>query len=322
MQRPAADVSETAPSQPFSIEKSSAIKIIAVFSVLMFIVAYAVWVERKVSAAIQDRRGPNRVGIFGLMQRLDRATWIAAGAKSTERVVYVFTDADCPYCNDLWKAMQTARAPDVQIRYLLVAVSAGGPSGTSAFLVYAIAYTLMTIGAFAVLQAKGRAGESDVTIDDLSGLATRHPWLAFGLAVCMLSLLGFPGTAGFIGKWYILIAVTSSGQNVLAAILVLTSVVSAGYYLPVIMAMYIKPEPDETAHLDVLASLGRGFLYQIADRLLRLAHPRLVHERNVLIERLDLALDDLLDHVLRLPFRFRLSRAVLEPHHLARLGDI
>jgi thiol:disulfide interchange protein DsbG len=58
----------------------------------------------------------------GLMQRLDRATWIAAGAKTSERVVYVFTDADCPYCNDLWKAMQTARAPDVQIRYLLVAV--------------------------------------------------------------------------------------------------------------------------------------------------------------------------------------------------------
>jgi thiol:disulfide interchange protein DsbG len=58
----------------------------------------------------------------GLMQRLDRATWIATGAKSNERVVYVFTDADCPYCNDLWKAMQSARAPDVQVRYLLVAV--------------------------------------------------------------------------------------------------------------------------------------------------------------------------------------------------------
>ncbi len=88
-------------------------------------------------------------------------------------------------------------------------------------------------------------------IDDLSGLAARRPWLAFALAICMLSLLGFPGTAGFIGKWYVLIAATSAGQNALAAILVLTSVVSAGYYLPVIMAMYMKPEPTEAAHVDV-----------------------------------------------------------------------
>jgi NADH-quinone oxidoreductase subunit N len=135
--------------------------------------------------------------------------------------------------------------------YLLVAVTAGGAAGTSAFLVYVIAYTLMSIGAFAVLAAKGRAGESDVMIDDLAGLAGRRPWLAFALAVCMLSLLGFPGTAGFIGKWYILIAATSAGQNTLAAILVLTSVVSAGYYLPVIMAMYMKSEPHEGAHRDV-----------------------------------------------------------------------
>ncbi|HLZ44395.1 MAG TPA: NADH-quinone oxidoreductase subunit N [Gemmatimonadales bacterium] len=134
--------------------------------------------------------------------------------------------------------------------YLLVAVSAGGAAGTSAFLVYIVAYTLMTVGAFAVLAAKGRSGESDVTIDDLSGLATRRPWMSFALAICMLSLLGFPGTVGFIGKWYILIAATSGGQNLLAAILVLTSVVSAGYYLPVIMAMYMKPEPIEGAHVD------------------------------------------------------------------------
>jgi len=135
--------------------------------------------------------------------------------------------------------------------YLLVAVTAGGVAGTSAFLVYIVAYTLMSLGAFAVLSAKGRGGESDVMIDDLSGLAARRPWLAFALAICMLSLLGFPGTAGFIGKWYILIAATSAGQNALAAILVLTSVVSAGYYLPVIMAMYMKPEPTEAAHVDV-----------------------------------------------------------------------
>src|ERR671936_2459299 len=75
----------------------------------------------------------------------------------------------------------------------------------------------------------------------------------------MLSLLGFRGTAGFIGKWYILIAATNAGQNVLAAILVLTSVISAGYYLPVIMAMYMKPAPAPDAHKGVgLAPAAAG----------------------------------------------------------------
>jgi NADH-quinone oxidoreductase subunit N len=139
--------------------------------------------------------------------------------------------------------------------YLLVAVASGTAAGRSAFLVYLVAYTLMSLGAFALLAAKGRRGESDVLIDDLAGLAAQRPWLAFALATCMLSLLGFPGTAGFIGKWYILVAATGAGDNLLAALLVLASVVSAGYYLPVIMAMYMKPEPSDGAHAG--ARLGR-----------------------------------------------------------------
>src|SRR5260370_23050175 len=106
-----------------------------------------------------------------------------------------------------------------------------------------------------MLAAKGRGGERDVLIDDLAGLSARRLWLAFALAVCMLSLLGFPGTAGFIGKWYILVAATTAGQVGLAAILVLTSVVSAGYYLPVIMAMYMQPASSAAAHTAI--RLGR-----------------------------------------------------------------
>ncbi len=139
--------------------------------------------------------------------------------------------------------------------YLLVAVAAGTSVGAAAFIFYLVAYTLMTIAAFALLAAKGRNGERDVLIDDLAGLGQERPWLAFALAICMLSLLGFPGTAGFIGKWYILVAATTAGQNVLAAVVVLTSVVSAGYYLPVIMAMYMKPEPFAQAHAGM--RLGR-----------------------------------------------------------------
>ncbi len=139
--------------------------------------------------------------------------------------------------------------------YVLVAVATGTAYGTAAFVFYLVAYTLMTLGAFALLAAKGRNGERDVLIDDLAGLAVRRPWAAFAMAVCMLSLLGFPGTAGFIGKWYILVAATGAGQGVLAALLVLASVISAGYYLPVVMAMYMKPEPFDQSHAGM--RLGR-----------------------------------------------------------------
>jgi NADH-quinone oxidoreductase subunit N len=64
----------------------------------------------------------------------------------------------------------------------------------------------------------------------------------------MMSLLGFPGTAGFIGKWYILLAAVTAGKAWLAAVLVLTSLISAGYYLPVVMAMYMRPAPFANAH--------------------------------------------------------------------------
>ncbi len=142
--------------------------------------------------------------------------------------------------------------------YLLVAVAVGNAQGTAAVLFYLAAYGLTTLAAFALLAAKGRAGESEVQIDDLAGLSTDRPWLAFALAVCMLSLLGFPGTAGFIGKWYILVAATAAGKAWLAAVLVLTSVVSAGYYLPVIMAMYMRPTPFAQAHAGVrFARLGQ-----------------------------------------------------------------
>src|ERR1051326_4205230 len=113
--------------------------------------------------------------------------------------------------------------------YLLAAVAAANSLGAGAFLFYALVYTLMTIGAFAVLAMVGRSGEREVLIDDLTGLAWRRPWLAVGTAVFMLSLLGFPGTAGFMGKWFILQSILDAQQQTLAVILVLGSVLSAGY---------------------------------------------------------------------------------------------
>jgi NADH-quinone oxidoreductase subunit N len=135
--------------------------------------------------------------------------------------------------------------------YMLVAVWTGTHVGAGAVLLYLLAYGLTTLASFGFLTALGRGGERDVSYDDIAGLAASRPAIAFGLSVCMLSLLGFPGTVGFIGKWYILTATVAEGQMILPVILVLASVLSAGYYLPVVMAMYMRPSPSAERHAAV-----------------------------------------------------------------------
>ncbi len=131
--------------------------------------------------------------------------------------------------------------------YLLVAVWPGSRLGAAALLMYLLAYGITTLAAFGILAMLGRGGERDVTVDDIAGLASQRPWMAFAMAICMLSLLGFPGTFGFIAKWLVLSSAVFEGQWLLAVVMVLASVVSAGYYLPVIMAMYMRDaEPGVT----------------------------------------------------------------------------
>ncbi|MBW8773372.1 MAG: NADH-quinone oxidoreductase subunit N, partial [Gemmatimonadetes bacterium] len=122
--------------------------------------------------------------------------------------------------------------------YILIAVRPGTSYGVSAVWLYLAAYTLTSIVTFGVLQSLGRSGERDVTLDRIAGLAEERPWLAFAMTIGMLSLLGFPGTFGFMGKWWLLNASIADGERMLPVVLVLTSVVSAGYYMPVIMSMY------------------------------------------------------------------------------------
>ncbi len=132
--------------------------------------------------------------------------------------------------------------------YLLVALWPGTSPGLTAVVVYLVAYVLTSLIAFGILSVLGRGGEREVTLDTIAGLAAQRPWMAFGLAVAMLSLLGIPGTMGFIGKWAILGAVVQEKHYLLAVVLVVTTLVSAGYYLPVIMAAYMRDPGSDTAH--------------------------------------------------------------------------
>ena len=135
--------------------------------------------------------------------------------------------------------------------YILVAMVVGTPLGSSAFMFYLFAYTMATLGAFAVIVAMGAAGEDRMGVEEYAGLWNVRPGLAAAMAVFMLALLGFPifGGIGFFAKWYVLQAAlqTPAPQTRLAIILVLTSVLSAGYYLYVVMVMFMKPRATTAA---------------------------------------------------------------------------
>jgi len=123
----------------------------------------------------------------------------------------------------------------------------GTAQGAGAVAFYLVAYTLMTLGAFGVILMLERRGEEADQIADLTGLAWRSPALAVAMAVFMVSLAGLPPTAGFIAKFYVFAAALDAGQTALAVIGVLTSVVSAYFYLRVAYTMFTgEPRPEIT----------------------------------------------------------------------------
>ncbi len=143
--------------------------------------------------------------------------------------------------------------------YVLVAVVVGTSTGSSAFLFYLVAYTLATMGAFAVVMAVSAKGERRQQISDYAGLWRVRPWLALAMAVYMLALLGFPivGGIGFFAKYYVIDAALEQSKNYLAIWLVLTSVVSAGYYLYVVMVMFMRPRPQDAPELPIVSGATR-----------------------------------------------------------------
>ena len=132
--------------------------------------------------------------------------------------------------------------------YLLIAALAMSDLGRSAFLFYLFGYTLATLGAFAVVGAVSKRNEGRLNLADYSGLWHERPWLALAMAVFILALLGFPifGGVGFFAKWYMLNAALAAPVKLtsVAVALVLTSVVSAGFYLYLVQLMFMKDRPE------------------------------------------------------------------------------
>jgi len=132
--------------------------------------------------------------------------------------------------------------------YLMVAISAlsseqAHASAVGALTFYLLAYSLMTMGAFAVLIWLSRRGHDVQTLSDLKGLGKNDPTAAYVMLVFMLSLGGIPPTMGFLGKWFIFAAALQAGQTWLAITLAVASMISIYYYLKIVWMMCFQ-EPD------------------------------------------------------------------------------
>ena len=172
--------------------------------------------------------------------------------------------------------------------YILVGIITVGVSdrtsfGASGVIFYLVGYSLMTLGAFAIVSLFEKNENTKVQIDDLAGYARKNPVMAFCLTIFLLSLAGVPPTIGFFGKFYLFTSAIGEGLIWLALWGVLNSVISAYYYLRPIVVMYMKDgESYETglgmgatrvavlvsAVLVVLLGIFSGPLYSVVEKAL------------------------------------------------------
>jgi len=131
--------------------------------------------------------------------------------------------------------------------YVLVAFLAGGDRAVSSVTFYVAAYTVTTLGAFGVVAVlSGRDGDAD-RLSDYQGLAWRHPWLTATFTAMVLSLAGLPLTAGFVGKFVLVVAGVESALWIPVIVLVLTSGIGLYYYLRILVTMFTRPSQDAPA---------------------------------------------------------------------------
>jgi NADH-quinone oxidoreductase subunit N len=130
-----------------------------------------------------------------------------------------------------------------QAGYMLAGVVVATQLGVAATVFYLAVYLMMNMGAFAVIVARERETGRGDSMDALAGLGRERPWLAWPMTISMLALAGVPATAGFIGKFYLIDATVAAGYTWLGVAIVIGSMISLGYYLPVIAAMWMREAP-------------------------------------------------------------------------------
>ena len=136
-----------------------------------------------------------------------------------------------------------------QAGYMLAGVVVTTQLGISAVVFYLAVYVLMNLAAFAVITARERETGLGDDISSLYGLGRDRPALAWPMTIAMLALAGFPATAGFFGKIYLINAAVDNGYAWLGIVIVLGSAVSLAYYLRVVAAVWMRSPAEAPAPL-------------------------------------------------------------------------
>ncbi|HYB94049.1 MAG TPA: NADH-quinone oxidoreductase subunit N [Vicinamibacterales bacterium] len=164
--------------------------------------------------------------------------------------------------------------------YILAGLVAGNDVGKASILFYLAAYALTNLGAFGVIALLGTRDRANDDLRDYAGLWHSHPGLATLMTFFLLSLGGFPPTAGFIAKWYVFSAAIGAGYYGLAIIGVLSSVVSVFFYLRIVVMMYMtdrdaRPVPPPVPAIAmaalIVSMLGVLYLGVLPTRLIDFA---------------------------------------------------
>ena len=134
------------------------------------------------------------------------------------------------------------------IGYALAGVATGAKSGYESAIVYISIYVVMNIGAFSCLYLMKKDGKYKENISDLSGISKKHPLLAISFLIILFSLAGIPPLGGFFAKFYVFTSVIEHKMYALAIVGLLTTVISAFYYLRIIKTIYFD---DSSISFDV-----------------------------------------------------------------------
>ncbi len=145
-----------------------------------------------------------------------------------------------------------------QAGYMIAGVVVTTQLGVAATVFYLAIYVVMNLGAFAVITARERETGLGDDISSLYGLGRDRPLLAWPMTISMLALAGFPVTAGFFGKIYLINAAVGNGYGWLGVVIVLGSAVSLAYYLRVVAAVWMRGAPATSVSLSAVPIMAGG----------------------------------------------------------------